>query len=64
MAEHTWRLCLMTLVFEEAFPEINYSKLVKMCLIHDIGEIIGGDIPAIEQDPSQDKCCAKGVFLV
>ncbi len=23
VAEHTWRLCLMSLVFEQSFPEIN-----------------------------------------
>ncbi len=49
VAEHTWRLCLMSLVFEQSFPEINYAKLVKICIIHDLGETIGGDIPAIEQ---------------
>jgi putative hydrolase of HD superfamily len=49
IAEHTWRLCLMSLVFEQSFPEINYAKLVKICIIHDLGEAIGGDIPAIEQ---------------
>ncbi len=49
VAEHTWRLCLMSLVFEQSFPEINYAKLVKICIIHDLGEAIGGDIPAIKQ---------------
>lgn len=49
VAEHTWRLCLMSLVFEEHFPEVDYARLVKMCIIHDLGEAIGGDIPAIEQ---------------
>jgi putative hydrolase of HD superfamily len=39
----------MSLVFEQSFPEINYAKLVKICIIHDLGEAIGGDIPAIEQ---------------
>ena len=55
VAEHTWRLSLMALIFEEAYPEIDHLKLMKMCLIHDLGEIIGGDIPAIEQDPNLDK---------
>ena len=55
VAAHTWRLCLMSLVFEENFPDINYSKLVKMCIIHDLGEAIGGDIPAIEQEAGKSK---------
>lgn len=49
VAEHTWRLCLMSLVFENNFPDVDFAKLVKMCIIHDLGEAIGGDIPAIEQ---------------
>ncbi len=55
VAAHTWRLCLMSLVFEENFPEVDHSKLVKMCIIHDLGEAIGGDIPAIEQDVGNSK---------
>lgn len=49
VAEHTWRLCLMALVFEEAFPEIDMARLFKICIVHDLGEAIGGDIPAPEQ---------------
>jgi len=26
-----------------------------MCVIHDLGEAIGGDIPAIDQDPTRPK---------
>jgi putative hydrolases of HD superfamily len=49
VAEHTWRLCLMALVFRPEFPDVDFEKLVKICIIHDIGEAIGGDIPAPEQ---------------
>lgn len=49
VAEHTWRLCLMSLVFASSFPEVDFARLVKICIIHDLGEAIGGDIPAIEQ---------------
>ena len=55
VAEHTWRLCLMALIFEEHFPDISFSRLVKICLIHDLGEAIGGDIPAPEQVGQPDK---------
>jgi len=55
VAEHTWRLCLMVMLFEKEYPKIDFSRLIKMCVIHDLGEVIGGDIPAIEQDESQDK---------
>lgn len=55
VAEHTWRLCLMALVFEDQFPEVSFARLVKMCLIHDLGEAIGGDIPAPLQAGFPDK---------
>ena len=46
VAEHTWRLSLWTLVLQDAFPEVDYARLVKMCIIHDLGEALNGDIPA------------------
>jgi putative hydrolase of HD superfamily len=49
VAEHTWRLCLMALVMRPAFPEVDFAKLVKICIIHDLGEAIRGDVPAPEQ---------------
>ncbi|NNG01467.1 MAG: HD domain-containing protein [Desulfobacteraceae bacterium] len=55
VAEHTWRLCLMTLLFAKNYPDVDYAKLVKMCIIHDLGEVINGDIPAIEQTAGESK---------
>lgn len=49
VASHTWRLCLMALVFERAFSELDIGRLLKICIVHDLGEAIGGDIPAIHQ---------------
>ncbi len=49
VAEHTWRLCLMALVLAPEFPEVDFAKLVRMCLVHDLGEAVGGDVPAPEQ---------------
>lgn len=54
-AEHTWRLCLMALIFEDAYPGIDHHRLLKICIVHDLGEALYGDIPAIEQDPAADK---------
>lgn len=48
-ASHTWRLCLMALVFERNFPDLDIGRLLKICIVHDLGEAIGGDIPAIYQ---------------
>jgi putative hydrolase of HD superfamily len=49
VAEHTWRLCLMALVLAPEFPGVDFSRLVKICLVHDLGEAIGGDVSAPEQ---------------
>lgn len=54
-AEHSWRLALMALTFEDEFAGLDRHKILKLCLIHDLGEAIGGDIPATEQISGGDK---------
>jgi putative hydrolase of HD superfamily len=49
VAEHTWRLCLMALIVAPEFPEVDFARLVKICIVHDLGEAVGGDVPAPEQ---------------
>ena len=49
VAEHSWRLALMALALAPQFPEVDRTRLIRMCLIHDLGEAIGGDFPAPEQ---------------
>lgn len=59
VAEHTWRLCLMALVLAHEFEELDIGRLLKICIVHDLGEAIGGDIPAIHQDPNAPKSGAE-----
>lgn len=49
VAEHTWRLCLMAMVLAQSMPEVDFARLVRICIVHDLGEAIGGDVPAPEQ---------------
>ena len=49
VAEHTWRLCLMAIALHSAFPDVDLGRLLRICVIHDLGEAIGGDVPAPEQ---------------
>lgn len=49
VAEHTWRLSLMALVLHGGFPEVDFARLIKICIVHDLGEAISGDVPAPEQ---------------
>ncbi|MEP0233588.1 HD domain-containing protein [Roseibium sp.] len=45
-AEHTWRLCLLAILFEAEVANIDVLKLLKICVVHDLGEAISGDVPA------------------
>lgn len=55
VAEHTWRLCLMAMVLYGRSADVDLGRLLKMCLIHDLGEAIGGDIPAPAQRAGKAK---------
>ena len=45
-AEHSWRLALLAMVILEEYPRLDSLKVIKMALLHDIGEIREGDISA------------------
>ncbi len=46
VAEHSWRLAIMAILCADEYPNMDINKVIKMCLIHDWGEAITGDIPA------------------
>ncbi|SCZ09320.1 HD domain-containing protein [Microvirga guangxiensis] len=54
-AEHTWRLCLMALVFADEFEGIDHLRFIKLCIVHDLGEALSGDIPAVMQTEGSGK---------
>jgi putative hydrolase of HD superfamily len=45
VAEHSWRVALMAMLMADEFPEMDIDRVIRMCLVHDIGEAITGDIP-------------------
>lgn len=45
VAEHSWRVALMAMLVADEFPEADIDRVIRMCLVHDIGEAITGDIP-------------------
>ena len=49
VAEHSWRITLMAYFVSDEFPDADLLKIMKMCLIHDLGEAFTGDIPAFEK---------------
>ncbi|MFF7860614.1 HD domain-containing protein [Pseudomonas monteilii] len=54
-AEHSWRLALLALVFEEDLGDVDICKVLKLCLVHDLGEALNGDVPAPEAQAMPDK---------
>lgn len=49
VAEHSWRIALMAFLLREEFRHLDMDKVVRMCLIHDLGEIFTGDIPVFRK---------------
>jgi len=54
-AEHSWRLCLMAMVFASEFPTLDLAKTLKLCVLHDLGEALHGDVPAVQQAQNPGK---------
>jgi putative hydrolase of HD superfamily len=54
----------MAMLVAEEFPETDINKVVKMCLIHDFGEAITGDIPSFyktQQDKEKEESAIAGL---
>ena len=55
VAEHSWRLCMMAFLLEEDLKGLDTQKLLTMCLIHDLGEAVTGDIPSFLKTEKDSK---------
>ena len=64
VAAHSWRLCLMAAVLADRVPGIDLARLLKICLIHDLGEALHGDVPAPEQSPDAGKAARERTDLL
>ena len=49
VAEHSWRISLMAMLLTSEFPDADMDKVIRMCLIHDLGEAFTGDIPSFDK---------------
>jgi len=54
VAEHSWRATLMAYFLRDEFPEADMDKVIKMCLIHDLGECFTGDIPTFAKTKADE----------
>lgn len=49
VAEHSWRAALMAYLLRDEFSGADMDKVIRMCLIHDLGEAFTGDIPSFDK---------------
>lgn len=55
VAEHCWMMTLMAFLLKDEFPEADMSRVIEMCLIHDLGEAFTGDIPSFEKTAENER---------
>ncbi len=55
VAEHSWMMTLMAFFMRDEFPEANMDKVIRMCIIHDLGECFTGDIPTFEKNQDHEQ---------
>ena len=44
----------MAFFIKDEFPEVDIDKVIKMCIIHDLGEAFTGDIPTFEKTTTNE----------
>ncbi len=54
-AAHSWRLALWVIALEPHLDGYNIEKLLKLAILHDLGESITGDVPATHQHGEQSE---------
>ena len=59
VAEHCWMSAMMALLLRSEFPDANMDKVIKMCLVHDMGEAFTGDVPAFYKHEAHEQQEAK-----
>ena len=55
VAEHSWMMTLIAFFIKDEFPDVDMDKVIRMCIIHDLGEAFTGDIPTFEKTNANEK---------
>lgn len=55
VAEHSWMMTLIAFFIKDVFPDADMDKVIRMCIIHDLGEAFTGDIPTFEKTNANEK---------
>lgn len=61
VAAHSWRLSAMALLLADEFPALDMDRVIRMCLIHDVGEAVTGDIPSFNKTASNEETEARAI---
>ena len=62
VAEHSYRVALIAFLLRDAFPELDMAKVLDMCLIHDWGEAITGDIPSFLKTEADEQVESSAIY--
>ena len=55
VAEHCWMMTMMVFLLRDEFPEADMDKVMRMCVIHDLGECFTGDIPTFDKSAENEQ---------
>ncbi len=55
VAEHSWRAALMAQLLAPEFPGLDMDRVIRMCLVHDLGEAVTGDIPTFRKTKADEE---------
>ena len=55
VAEHTYRLMVFAWLVKDEFPDYDMNRVMELCLFHDLGEAVTGDIPAFVKTEADEK---------
>lgn len=55
VAAHSWGVSMLALLLEEEIPQVDFNRVLRMCMIHDLGEAITGDIPSFHKTEKDEE---------
>lgn len=56
VAEHSWRAALLAMLLSgvKEYSSYDMNRVIRMCLIHDLGEAFTGDVPTFEKTAADE----------
>lgn len=58
-AEHSWRLALFAGLLSDEKPSLNKTRVLMLCLVHDLAEMYCGDVSAALRPDAKQKARAE-----